>query len=88
LQFQVRKRGGRAPQVEPEFTQVGDDRIIGSTWWLDDGGRRIERYQVITFRDGKITDCRAARRDATQSGSHAGTNRRGSRQRMALAFEA
>jgi hypothetical protein len=35
---------------------VGDDRIIGSTVWVDDGGRRSERYQVLTVRDGKIVD--------------------------------
>ena len=35
---------------------VGDDRIIGSTVWLDEDGKRIERYQVLTIRDGKIVD--------------------------------
>jgi hypothetical protein len=35
---------------------VGDDRIIGSTVWLDEQGTRIERYQVLTVRDGKIVD--------------------------------
>jgi len=56
LQFQIGKRGSRTPTVQPEFTIVGDDRIIGSTVWLDDDGRRIERYQVLTIRDGKIVD--------------------------------
>jgi hypothetical protein len=62
----MQKRGGRAPQVEPEFTLVGDDKIIGSTWWLDDGGQRVERFQVITFREGKITDLQgcSSRREA------------------------
>jgi hypothetical protein len=56
LQFQMGKRGGRAPSVRPEFTIVGDDRIIGSAAWLDEDGKRIERYQVLTIRDGKIVD--------------------------------
>jgi len=42
--------------VQPEFTLVGDDRIIGSTIWTDEDGRRTERYQVLTIRDGKIVD--------------------------------
>lgn len=56
MQFQIGKRGGRSPNVQPEFTAVGDDRIIGSTIWLDENGNRIERYQVLTIRDGKIID--------------------------------
>jgi len=56
LQFQIGKRGGRPPGVRPEFTTVGDDRIIGSTLWLDEDGKRIERFQVLTTRDGKIVD--------------------------------
>jgi hypothetical protein len=66
LRFQLEKRGGRPPVVQPEFMQIGDDKIIGSTWWLDDGGRRIERFQVVTFQDGKIADLpgRSSRREA------------------------
>jgi hypothetical protein len=66
LKFQLQKLGGHSPQAEPQFTQIGDDKIIGSTRWLDDGGRRIERYQVITFSDGKITDLQgcSSRREA------------------------
>ena len=56
MQFQASKRGGRAASVQPEFTSVGDDRIIGSTIWLDEDGERIERYQVLTVRGGKIVD--------------------------------
>jgi hypothetical protein len=52
----MEKRGGRTPHVQPEFTVVGDDRIIGSTSWLDEDGTRVERYQVLTIRDGKIVD--------------------------------
>jgi hypothetical protein len=52
--------------VLPELTQVGDDRIIGSTVWRDERGRRVERYQVITYRDGKIIDMQgcSSRREA------------------------
>ena len=56
MEFQIRKPGGRRIDVQPEFTQVGDDKLIGSTTWLDEDGRRQERYQVLTLRDGKIVD--------------------------------
>lgn len=66
MQFQIEQHGGRAPEVRPEFTLVGDDRIISSTSWLDDGGKRTERYQVLTIRDDKIVDMQgcATRREA------------------------
>ena len=41
-------------EVRPEFTQVGDDRIIGSTEWMGADGSRHERYQVLSLRDGQI----------------------------------
>ena len=52
--------------VQPEFDLIGDDRVIASTQWIDEDGNRVERYQVITFRDGKIVDLQgcASRRDA------------------------
>jgi hypothetical protein len=66
LTFQIRKRGDRRIEVQPSFTRVGDDVIIGSTQWLGDDGRRHERYQVLTVRDGKIVDMQgyASRRQA------------------------
>ncbi len=56
MSFQIRKRGDSRVEVRPEFTQVDDDVIIGSTQWLDADGRRQERYQVLTLRNGKIVD--------------------------------
>jgi hypothetical protein len=52
--------------VQPEFTQVGDNKIIGSTQWPGADGKRHERYQVLTLRDGKIIDMQgcASRREA------------------------
>ena len=52
--------------MQPEFTQVGDGVIIGSTQWLGADGRRRERYQVLTLRAGKIVDLQgcATRRQA------------------------
>ena len=41
--------------VEPEFVQVSKNVVIGSTRWQDEAGGH-ERYQVVTFRDGKIVD--------------------------------
>jgi hypothetical protein len=66
LAFQIEKRGGRTPIAQPEFSMVGDDTVIGSTIWVDDSGERIERYQVLTIRDGKIVDLQGCetRRDA------------------------
>jgi hypothetical protein len=53
--------------VTPEFTQVGDDTIIGSTEWLaGEGEGRQERFHVVRFRDGKIVDLQgcASQREA------------------------
>jgi hypothetical protein len=66
LKFQVQKQGSQRSEVQPEFEQVGDDVVIGSTQWLDGDGRRQERFQVITLREGKIADMQgcASRREA------------------------
>lgn len=37
------------------------DKIIGSTVWRDERGRDVERYQVLTIRDGKIADMQGFR---------------------------
>jgi hypothetical protein len=64
LQYAIDERGGRLPTVQPEFTPVGEDKIIGSTIWLDEAGG--ERYHVLTIRDGQIVDMQgcATRRQA------------------------
>lgn len=66
MSFGIRKRGNRRLGIQAEFTQVGEDTIIGSSHWLAADGRRQERYQVLTIRDGKIVDLQgcATRRDA------------------------
>lgn len=56
MQFQISKRGEHRIDVRPDFEQVGDDVIIGSTEWLGADGRRHERFQVLTLRNGTITD--------------------------------
>lgn len=64
MTFQIRKRGERRAEVQPEYTRVGDNVIIGSAAWLGTDGRRQERFQVLTLRDGKIADmegCRSRR---------------------------
>ena len=55
MAFQINKRGD-SPKVVPEFTTVGDDKVIGSTVWRNEDGKHIERFQVITYRGGKIID--------------------------------
>ena len=66
MAFQIQKRGRRKLEVRPEFEQVGENVVIGSTHWLDAEGRRQERFQVITLRDGMIADLQgcASRREA------------------------
>lgn len=56
MRFQIEKRGGRGIAVQPEYTKVGDDKIIGTAHWIDADGGRAERYQVLTLRGGKIID--------------------------------
>jgi hypothetical protein len=66
LQHQIDKLGRQGFEMRPTFAQVTDDRIIGSSWWLDPDGHRQERHQVLTIRDGKIADMQvcASRRQA------------------------
>lgn len=66
MAFQIRKRGARRIDVQPEFTRVDEDLIIGSTQWMSETGARQERFQVLTLRDGKIVDMQgcATRRQA------------------------
>jgi hypothetical protein len=76
LRFQIEKRGARRIAVQPEFKQVGDDVIIGSTSWLAADGRAQERFQVITTGDGKITDmqgCTSRRQAERLARRHAST---------------
>ena len=61
MEFQIRKRPDNRRQVRPEFKQVGDDKIIGSTEWMGTDGRRQVRYQVLTIRDDKIVDMQGCR---------------------------
>ena len=61
MQFQIQKRGERRIEIQPEFTQVGNDKIIGSTHWFGADGQRHERFQVLTLRDGKIVDMQGCR---------------------------
>ncbi len=56
----MKKRPGPL-EVQPEFTLVGDDKIIGSTHWRDENGKDVERFQVLTIRDGKIVDMQGCR---------------------------
>jgi hypothetical protein len=45
--------------MQPAFTQVGEDTIIGSTQWMDAEGVRESRCIVLTIHDGKIADMQA-----------------------------
>jgi hypothetical protein len=56
LQHQIDKLGAQGFEMRPTFAQVTDHQIIGTASWLDPHGRRQERYQVLTIRDGKIAD--------------------------------
>ena len=61
MTFQIQKRGGPRLNVQPDFTLVGEDKIIGSTRWLGADGKQQERYQVLTIHDGKIVDMQGCR---------------------------
>ena len=61
MRFQIRKQRGRRFEVRPEFVQVDEHRIIGSTSWTGADGKRRERFQVLTLRDGKIIDMQGCR---------------------------
>jgi hypothetical protein len=56
LTGQIKQRGKRGIEVQPEFTPVGDNKIIGSAQWTGADGIRHERFQVLTLSDGKIVD--------------------------------
>jgi hypothetical protein len=56
LRFQIEKRGGQRLTVRPEFTHVGEHRIIGSSEWTGAEGRREVRYQVLTIENDQIVD--------------------------------
>jgi len=66
LQSQIEKRGVHNFEMRPKFVQIGADKIIGSSEWTDAEGRRQERYQVLTIRDGQIGDMQVcgSRREA------------------------
>lgn len=66
MSFQIDRRGERRADVQPEFTLVGENVVVGSTQWVDEGGSRHERFQVLTLRAGKIVDIQgcATRRQA------------------------
>jgi hypothetical protein len=54
LTFQISRRGERRAEVQPQFTRVGENVIIGWTHLISADGHREERYQVLAIRDGKI----------------------------------
>ena len=56
LQSQIEKRGLQGFEMHPKFAPIGADTIVGSSEWNDAQGRRHERYQVLTIRDGQIAD--------------------------------
>lgn len=66
MKHQISKRGENRLQVRPEFKQVAEDKIIGSSEWMGTDGRRQVRYQVLTIREGKIADMQGcgSRREA------------------------
>jgi hypothetical protein len=60
LKFQLAKRADRPIDAQPEFTLVGEDKVIASTRWTAPGTER-ETFAVLTLRDGKITDMQGCR---------------------------
>jgi hypothetical protein len=52
----IDKLGSHLLEMRPKLAQIHDDTIIGSSSWVNADGRREQRYQVLTIRDGKIAD--------------------------------
>jgi hypothetical protein len=59
LKSQIENRGLAQFEMQPAFTQIGEDTIIGSTQWVDADGVRGSRCIVLTIEDGKISDMQA-----------------------------
>ena len=69
MQSQIEKQRVHGFEIRPQkFTQIGDDRIIGSAEWFDEGMGRQKRYVVLTVADGRIADMQvcASRRAAVR----------------------
>ena len=66
MQSQIDDRGLHDFEMDPTFTWIGDDTLIGIARWTYDDGRREERHHVLTIRDGLIADMQVcgSRRDA------------------------
>ena len=56
---QIENRGLAQFDLQPAFTQIAEDTIIGSTQWEDADGVRESRCIVLTIQDGKIADMQA-----------------------------
>ena len=56
MKYATKKRGEHNVAFDPELISVSEDVVVGATHWLDDEGKRRERYQVLTVQDGKIVD--------------------------------
>ena len=56
MESQLENRGLHRFELQPAFTQVGEDQLIGTTQWMDADGVRESRSVVLTIRDGKIAD--------------------------------
>ena len=56
MQSQLDKRDLHDFEIRPRFTQVGENRIVGSAQWFDAYRGRQNRHVVLTIRNGKIAD--------------------------------
>jgi hypothetical protein len=59
LESLIEQHGVSQLELDPGFTELGDDRIMGVTRWVDADGRPDQRHFVLTVRDGKIADMQA-----------------------------
>lgn len=57
MQTQIDKKALHGFEIRPKkFTQIGEDKILGSADWFEEGMGRQERYVVLTVSGGKIAD--------------------------------
>jgi hypothetical protein len=59
LESQIEQRGVHQFEMDPSFTELGGDRIMGVTRWVNADGSRDQRQFVLTIHDGKIADMQA-----------------------------
>jgi ketosteroid isomerase-like protein len=65
-------------QVDPEFTQIGEDAVLSVTRLVEGGGTSRDRFHVFIFGDGRIREMRAFKDRKSAERFAKGSGRQGS----------